>query len=247
MQNREGPIMRHMVPWEHRRMAFEACGATRDVTMAAIEGALQARAAWAALSLADRCAVFLKAADLLSAKYRYRVIAATVVGQGKNAWQAEIDAAAELCDFWRFNCQYAMQLVTELQPTREPSPGVWNWIDYRPLEGFVYAITPFNFTAIGGNLASAPALMGNVVLWKPSESAVLSNYLVYQVPSVIPPQSLGQSCRYWWRPDCPRASSSSSRAMPRKSPTSSWAMRNWPAFTTLGALSSSRNYGARSA
>lgn len=102
-----------------------------------------------------------------------------MLGQGKNAWQAEIDAVAELCDFWRFNCVFAERLQQE-QPT-EHAPGSWNRMDYRPLEGFVMAVSPFNFTAIGGNLASAPALMGNVVIWKPSDSAVLSNYLVYKI------------------------------------------------------------------
>ena len=106
-------------------------------------------------------------------------MAATILGQGKNAWQAEIDAAAELIDFLRFNVKYANELYS-IQPSMN-SKGVWNRTEYRPLEGFIFAITPFNFTAIGGNLAGAPALMGNVVLWKPSPSAVLSNYFVYKV------------------------------------------------------------------
>lgn len=127
----------------------------------------------------ERAAVFLKAADLLSTKYRYQVLAATILGQGKNAWQAEIDAAAELCDFWRFNCAFAEEIYAQ-QPAKHAA-GNWNRLEYRPLEGFVLAISPFNFTAIGGNLASAPALMGNTVIWKPSASAVLSNHLVYQV------------------------------------------------------------------
>ena len=127
----------------------------------------------------DRASIFLKAADLLSGKWRYKVMAATMLGQGKNAWQAEIDAAAELIDFLRFNVKYANELYS-LQPPMN-SKGVWNRSEYRPLEGFVFAVTPFNFTAIGGNLAAAPALLGNCVLWKPSPSAVLSNYLVYQV------------------------------------------------------------------
>lgn len=106
-------------------------------------------------------------------------MAATMIGQGKNAWQAEIDAAAELCDFLRFNVKYAEETYGE-QPVHN-SPGVWNRVEYRPLEGFVYAISPFNFTAIGGNLPVAPALMGNVVVWKPSPSAVASNWLVYKI------------------------------------------------------------------
>ena len=106
-------------------------------------------------------------------------MALTMLGQGKNAWQAEIDAAAELCDFLRFNVQYAQDLYAQ-QPVHN-SPGVWNRVEYRPLEGFVYAVSPFNFTAIGGNLPSAPALMGNVVIWKPSPSAIASNYLIYKI------------------------------------------------------------------
>lgn len=151
---------------------------TKDVKEA-IEGALAAKEAWASLPFSDRCAVFLKAADLLSTKYRYDVMAATMLGQGKNAWQAEIDAAAELADFLRFNVRYAEELYAQQPPYN--SPGVWNRLEYRPLEGFVYAISPFNFTAIGGNLPGAPALMGNVVVWKPSDYAVASNYLVHQV------------------------------------------------------------------
>lgn len=131
------------------------------------------------MPFADRAAIFLKAADLVGGKYRYEIMAATMLGQGKNAWQAEIDAAAELCDFFRFNVQYAQDLYTQ-QPVHN-SPGVWNRVEYRPLEGFVYAISPFNFTAIGGNLPGAPALLGNVVVWKPSPSAIASNYLVYKI------------------------------------------------------------------
>ncbi|KAF2651925.1 delta 1-pyrroline-5-carboxylate dehydrogenase-like protein [Lophiostoma macrostomum CBS 122681] len=151
---------------------------TADVNKA-IESALTAKSSWEKLPFADRAAVFLKAADLISTKYRYEIMAATMVGQGKNAWQAEIDAAAELCDFLRFNVKYAEETYGH-QPTHN-APGVWNRVEYRPLEGFVYAISPFNFTAIGGNLPAAPALMGNVVVWKPSPSAVASNWLVYQI------------------------------------------------------------------
>lgn len=138
-----------------------------------------AKSAWESLPFADRAAVFLKAADLISSKYRYEVMASAMIGQGKNAWQAEIDAAAELCDFLRFNVQYAEELYAQQPPLN--SPGVWNRMEFRPLEGFVYAVSPFNFTAIGGNLPGAPALMGNVVVWKPSPSAIASNYLVHQI------------------------------------------------------------------
>jgi 1-pyrroline-5-carboxylate dehydrogenase len=145
----------------------------------AIDAALAAKPAWESLSFADRAAVFLKAADLISTKYRYEIMAATMLGQGKNAWQAEIDTAAELCDFLRFNVQYAEELYAQ-QPVHN-SAGVWNRVEYRPLEGFVYAISPFNFTAIAGNLPGAPALLGNVVVWKPSDYAIASNWLLYRI------------------------------------------------------------------
>lgn len=145
----------------------------------AIDAAIAAKGAWESLPFADRAAVFLKAADLVSTKYRYEIMAATMLGQGKNAWQAEIDTAAELCDFLRFNVQYAEELYAQ-QPVHN-SPGVWNRVEYRPLEGFVYAISPFNFTAIAGNLPGAPALLGNVVVWKPSDYAIASNWLLYQI------------------------------------------------------------------
>ena len=149
-----------------------------DVTKA-IDAALAAKPAWESLPFADRAAVFLKAADLVSTKYRYEIMAATMLGQGKNAWQAEIDAAAELADFFRFNVAYAEELYAQ-QPQHHAA-GIWNRLEYRPLEGFVYAVSPFNFTAIAGNLPGAPALMGNVVVWKPSDYAIASNWLVYQI------------------------------------------------------------------
>ncbi|KAI1763618.1 delta-1-pyrroline-5-carboxylate dehydrogenase 1 [Hypoxylon sp. FL1150] len=145
----------------------------------AIEAALASKPAWESLPFADRAAVFLKAADLISTKYRYEIMATTILGQGKNAWQAEIDAAAELCDFLRFNVQYAEELYAQ-QPAHN-SPGLWNRTEYRPLEGFVYAVSPFNFTAIGGNLAAVPALLGNVVVWKPSDSAVTAGHLLHKI------------------------------------------------------------------
>lgn len=138
-----------------------------------------AKARWEAMPFHERAAIFLKAADLLSGPYRYKLMAATILGQGKNAWQAEIDAAAELVDFWRFNCTFAAGIYSEQPPKN--SPGSWNRVEYRPLEGFIVAISPFNFTAIGGNLPTAPAMMGNVVLWKPSSSAILSNYIVHEI------------------------------------------------------------------
>lgn len=166
-------------PSNHSSIVANYSNATSSDVNAAIDAALKAKEAWELLPFSDRAAVFLKAADLISGKYRYEIMAATMVGQGKNAWQAEIDAAAELCDFLRFNVQYAEELYGS-QPVHN-SPGVWNRVEYRPLEGFVYAITPFNFTAIGGNLPCAPALMGNVVVWKPSPFATASNWLLYRI------------------------------------------------------------------
>ncbi|PWN32703.1 putative delta-1-pyrroline-5-carboxylate dehydrogenase [Meira miltonrushii] len=153
--------------------------ADKGLINTAIKGALEARANWERMPLNDRAAIFLKAADLLANKYRYKIMAATMLGQGKNIWQAEIDAAAESCDFLRFGIKYMHQLYS-IQPP-ENSAGVWNRVEYRPLEGFVLAVSPFNFTAIGINLAAAPAMVGNVVIWKPSPMAVYSNYLMLQI------------------------------------------------------------------
>ncbi|OAQ72806.1 delta-1-pyrroline-5-carboxylate dehydrogenase, mitochondrial precursor [Pochonia chlamydosporia 170] len=172
-------VSHQLNPSDHAsKVANYHTATTADVNKA-IEAALAAKPAWEALPFSDRAAVFLKAADLIANKYRYEIMAATVLGQGKNAWQAEIDAAAELADFFRFNVHYAQELLTQ-QPEHN-SPGLWNRLEYRPLEGFVYAVSPFNFTAIAGNLPGAPALMGNVVVWKPSDFAIASNWLVYQI------------------------------------------------------------------
>ncbi|KIX95376.1 uncharacterized protein Z520_08893 [Fonsecaea multimorphosa CBS 102226] len=172
-------ILAQNSPSSHATAVAKYSNASTEDVNTAIEGALAAKPAWESLPFADRAAIFLKAADLISTKYRYELMAATMLGQGKNAWQAEIDAAAELIDFLRFNVRYAEELYAQQPPYN--SPGVWNRVEYRPLEGFVYAISPFNFTAIGGNLPGAPALMGNVVIWKPSPSAIASNYLVHQI------------------------------------------------------------------
>ncbi len=144
----------------------------------AISAALEARSAWADLEWEQRAAIFLKAADLIAGPYRARINAATMIAQSKTIFQAEIDAACELIDFLRFNVEYMAQIYEE-QP--ESSEGVWNRLEYRPLEGFVYAITPFNFTAIAGNLPSSAALMGNTVIWKPSDSQVYSAQVVMEV------------------------------------------------------------------
>ena len=144
----------------------------------AIDAALTAREKWANLSWEHRASIFLKAADLVAGPYRQKLNAATMLGQSKNAFQAEIDAACELADFFRFNVQYMTDIYAE-QP--ESAPGMWNRVEYRPLEGFVFALTPFNFTSIAGNLPSAPALMGNTVVWKPSKTAVYSAKVLMEI------------------------------------------------------------------
>jgi 1-pyrroline-5-carboxylate dehydrogenase len=160
-----GSRIKVVQPHAHRKVLGVMKNATRKDAAAAVEAAKQAAPAWRAMSFQDRAAIFLKAADLLAGPWRDTLNAATMLGQSKTAYQAEIDSACELIDFWRFNVKFADEILRE-QPTS--SPGVWNYTDHRPLEGFVYAITPFNFTAIAGNLPTAPALMGNVVVWKPS-------------------------------------------------------------------------------
>jgi 1-pyrroline-5-carboxylate dehydrogenase len=145
---------------------------------AAIDAALEARKAWANLPWQDRAAVFLRAADLLAGPFRERMNASTMLAQSKNVFQAEIDAACELIDFFRFNVQYMTQIYKE-QP--ESLPGMWNRLEYRPLEGFVFAVTPFNFTSIAANLCAAPAMMGNVVVWKPAETQVYSAQVIMEL------------------------------------------------------------------
>jgi 1-pyrroline-5-carboxylate dehydrogenase len=161
-----------VAPFEHAHVLGSFAPATGKETAAAIAAAKNAAPAWRALSIDDRAAILLKAADLLTGGWRDTLNAATMLGQAKTAYQAEIDATCELADFWRFNAQYAREIYAE-QP-RANSAGVWNRLDHRPLEGFVYAITPFNFTAIAANLPTAPALMGNTVLWKPSPTQALA-------------------------------------------------------------------------
>ncbi|AEW96711.1 MULTISPECIES: L-glutamate gamma-semialdehyde dehydrogenase [Streptomycetaceae] len=153
-------------PHNHRSVLGTFRHATTDDAKDAVEAALAAAPAWRAMSFDDRAAIILRAAELLAGPWRETVAAATMLGQSKTVQQAEIDTPCELVDFWRFNVHYARQILAEQPPAN--SPGVWNRLDHRPLEGFVYAITPFNFSAIAGNLPTAPALMGNVVVWKPS-------------------------------------------------------------------------------
>lgn len=165
-------------PHDHERVLANLYHADSTACTAAIDAALAAQPQWSSWSLQQRAAVFEKAADLLAGPWRARMNAATMLGQSKTCYQAEIDSACELIDFLRFNVRFAHD-IEQMQPLH--APGVRNRSEYRPLEGFVYAVTPFNFTAIGGNLAIAPALMGNTVLWKPAATAALSNYLFMEL------------------------------------------------------------------
>ncbi|RNM14355.1 L-glutamate gamma-semialdehyde dehydrogenase [Nocardioides pocheonensis] len=166
-------------PHDHASVLGVSKHATKADAEAAVRAAAKAAPAWRALPFDERAAILLKAADLLAGPWRARLNAATMLGQSKTVWQAEIDSACELIDFWRFNVHYARQILAE-QPIAN-SPGVWNRTDHRPLEGFVYAITPFNFTAIAGNLPTAPALMGNTVIWKPSPTQQFAASLTMQL------------------------------------------------------------------
>ncbi|NUQ12185.1 MAG: L-glutamate gamma-semialdehyde dehydrogenase [Gemmatimonadaceae bacterium] len=175
---RTGELVQAVMPHAHGHVLADWHKATPKHVELAIAAARKAQREWANWPWEDRAAVFLRAAELLATTWRDTLNAATMLGQSKTAFQSEIDAACELVDFWRFNVQYAQEIYAE-QPLS--SPGVWNMSDYRGLEGFVYAITPFNFTAIGGNLPTSPALMGNVAVWKPASSAMLSAYYVMKL------------------------------------------------------------------
>jgi 1-pyrroline-5-carboxylate dehydrogenase len=175
---RTGDLARAVMPHNHGHALAEWHKASARTVQDAIDAAARARRDWAEWPWEDRAAVFLKAAELLAGPWRATLNAATMLNQSKTAFQAEIDSACELIDFWRYNCFFAQQLYEE-QPVS--SPGTWNQLDYRALEGFVFALTPFNFTSIGGNLPTAPALMGNTVVWKPASSAVLSGYYIMKI------------------------------------------------------------------
>ena len=166
-------------PHDHQHVLGTIRSAGEDDAREAIGAAQAAAPGWAELDFDDRAAVILKAAELLAGPWRQRLNAATMLGQSKTAFQAEIDAACELIDFWRFNVHFARQVLAE-QPVAN-ARGIWNRTDHRPLEGFVYAITPFNFTAIAGNLPTAPALMGNTVIWKPSPTQQLAAHLTMEL------------------------------------------------------------------
>jgi 1-pyrroline-5-carboxylate dehydrogenase len=168
-----GDIGRCILPHDHRTTLATYHKGNSDTVNKAIEAAAKARPEWTSMPWETRAAIFLKAADLLAGKYRPIINAATMLNQSKTVLQAEIDAACELIDFWRFNPSY-MQQIFEQQP--DSQYGVWNYVEYRPLEGFVLAVTPFNFTSIAGNLPTSPAMMGNTVVWKPASTAVCSAY-----------------------------------------------------------------------
>lgn len=167
------------MPTDHGHVIARFHKADEATVAKGIEAAMAAKPQWEALPWEDRAAIFQRAGDLVASKYRYDLMAVTMLGTGKNVWQAEIDAAVETTDFLRLNNTYAEFIYAQQPPLN--SPNTWNRIEYRPLEGFVSAISPFNFLAIGANLPGAPALMGNTVVWKPSSTAILGNYMVQQI------------------------------------------------------------------
>jgi 1-pyrroline-5-carboxylate dehydrogenase len=175
---RSGATERVVMPHKHSHVLATYHKASPEHVRKAVDSALEARREWSSWSFDSRAAVFLRAAELLTTSWRSTMVAATMLGQSKTAFQAEIDSASELVDFWRFNVGFAEELLSE-QP--DSTHSTWNQLEYRPLEGFVYAVSPFNFTAIGGNLPGAPALMGNGVVWKPASTAILSNYYVMRL------------------------------------------------------------------
>ncbi|GAA4109568.1 L-glutamate gamma-semialdehyde dehydrogenase [Knoellia locipacati] len=174
-----GKKIKVVQPHAHAKVLGTIRDATKADARAAVDAANAAAPGWRDMSFDDRASILLKAADLLAGPYRAKVNAATMLGQSKTAYQAEIDAACELIDFWRFNVHFARQILEEQPPAN--APGIWNRTDYRSLEGFVYAITPFNFTAIAGNLPTAPALMGNTVVWKASHTQALAAQFVLEI------------------------------------------------------------------
>lgn len=174
-----GNVVSTHIPSEHGSTFARYDSASEADVNKAIEAALKAKHEWQNMSFHDRASIFLRAAELVSGKYRLELMASTMLGQGKNPWQAEIDAAAELADFFRYNVGFAQEIYDQ-QP-KVNSPSHHGRTDWRPLEGFVYSVSPFNFTAIGGNLIAAPALMGNVVVWKPSPMNVHPSWLIHKI------------------------------------------------------------------
>jgi 1-pyrroline-5-carboxylate dehydrogenase len=173
-----GETFEAVMPHRRKHVLADVAKGGAEHVQQAVDAAREAHHDWSRLPWEDRAAVFLRAAELLAGPWRATVNAATMLNQSKTAHQAEIDAACELIDFWRFNVEFMVRIYEE-QPVS--SPGVWNRLEYRPLEGFVFAVSPFNFTAIGGNLAGSPALMGNTVVWKPASTAALSAYYLMRV------------------------------------------------------------------
>ncbi|MFM7662132.1 MAG: aldehyde dehydrogenase family protein, partial [Bacteroidota bacterium] len=165
-------------PHEHSKILGHYNYGDASHVQKAIDAALKAKTEWSNLPWNERAAIFLKAADLLAGPFRDKMNAATMLAQSKNVFQTEIDAACELIDFFRFNVQYMTQIYKE-QP--ESLPGMWNRLEYRPLEGFIFALTPFNFTSIAANLCAAPAMMGNVIVWKPAESQIYSAQVIMEL------------------------------------------------------------------
>ena len=175
---RTGNIKNITPPHDHQHVVGQYHTAEKSHVDEAISTALAARKLWSSVSWMERASIFLKAAELLAGPYRAKMNAATMIAQSKNVHQAEIDAACEMIDFFRFNVQYMTDIFKD-QPAS--APGIWNRVEFRPLEGFVYAISPFNFTSIAANLPSAPALMGNVSIWKPASSSVYSGHFLMQL------------------------------------------------------------------
>ena len=173
-----GNLMDIRPPHDHRMLLGHYHQGDQSHVQMAIDAALKAKPAWEAMRWESRAAIFLKAAELIAGPYRAELNAVTMIGQSKNAYQSEIDAICELVDFYRFNVRN-MQEIYAMQPNS--SPGIWNRMVWRPLEGFIFALTPFNFTSIAGNLGGAPALMGNTVVWKPSKTAVPSAHLIMKI------------------------------------------------------------------
>jgi 1-pyrroline-5-carboxylate dehydrogenase len=166
-------------PHDHNLVLGYAYHGTKKEFQMAIDSALKAQKSWATMPTEQRVAIFLKAADLLAGPYRYIMNAATMLAHSKNAFQAEIDAVCELVDFFRFNAYY-MQMISDIQPIN-PDPLIWNRLDYRPLEGFIFAVTPFNFVSINGNLPTAPAMWGNVSVWKPARSVLYTSHFIMKI------------------------------------------------------------------
>ncbi|MGA1845959.1 L-glutamate gamma-semialdehyde dehydrogenase [Deferribacter abyssi] len=176
---RTGKLAKVVCPHDHSHVLAEYHQAGEKEVKLAIDTAFEAWKEWQKFRWEERAAIFLKAAELLSGKYRYILNAATMLSASKNVFQAEIDSACELIDFWRFNTYFMQQIYTD-QPPYSPKP-TWNYVQHRPLEGFIFAVTPFNFTSIGGNLPTAPAIMGNVVVWKPASTAVYAPYFIMKL------------------------------------------------------------------